>query len=100
MVSKKIKIQTAVILALIVLFSMSAVFADGNWGQNTYTFVQQQVWYIALLIVAIISVKFIAKKMWVQLGGFLLLSAIVLVIISGPDKLKIIGETIWNAVFR
>ena len=100
MTSKRVKIQTAVFTAVPIVFSFTAVFAAGDWGQNASEWIKAQVWWIALALIAIVSVKFIAKKMWVQLGGFLVLSAIILVIVDGPERLKTVGETIWNIVFK
>lgn len=96
---RKMKIMTVMVLVLMIILANTVVFAAGDWGKNTKDWVLEQVWYIALAIVGVVSVKFIAKKMWVQLGGFLVLSAIVLVVISGPEKLKDIGEIIWLKVF-
>ncbi|EPR12059.1 TcpD family membrane protein [Ruminiclostridium papyrosolvens] len=91
------------VLILVIVFSLFAVnvFAAGeNFGQNAYTWLQSQIWFIALLIVAVICVPFIMKKMWMQLAGFLVLAAIVLYIVNDPTALKSLGSTIWSKIFN
>lgn len=91
------------VLILVIVFTLMAVnaFAAGeNFGKNAYTWLQSQIWFIALLIVAVICVPFIMKKMWMQLAGFLVLAAIVLYIVNDPTALKSLGSTIWSKVFN
>lgn len=71
-----------------------------NWGQNAYTFIQDIVWWLALAITSVFAAKFITKKQFVQLVGFLVLAAVVLVIIDDPSRLKTIGLGLWNAIFK
>lgn len=71
-----------------------------NWGQNTYNLVQGTVWWIALAATTVFAVKFISKRQFIQLGGFLILAAIVLVIIDDPSKLQMLGSNIWQAIFK
>lgn len=91
------------VLILVIVFSLMAVnvFAAGeNFGENAYTWIKAQIWFIALLVVAVICVPFIMKKMWMQLAGFLVLAAIVLYIVNDPTALKSLGSTIWTKVFN
>jgi len=80
------------------IISTTVVFAEGNYGQNVFEWGKNQLWYIALLAIIIFAIKFFAKKMWVQLGGLVVLGSIVLVIVDGPEKLKSLGLTLWNIV--
>ncbi len=77
------------------------VYAAGpGWGQNAFSFIQETVQYIALAIVVVYAAKFIAKRAWVQFGGFVLLASIVLFLIGAPESLKSVGTTIWNLIFN
>ena len=90
------------ILMLVIMFSLyslSALAAGGDFGRNAYSWLQDQVFWIALLVVAIVCIPFILKKMWMQLAGFIVLAAIVLFIISSPENLKTLGATIWGKIF-
>lgn len=71
-----------------------------GWGKNTYDFVKDIAWWLALAAVVIFAVKFIAKRAWVQLGGFLFLGGIVLVIIDDPTRIQKVALTVWNFIFR
>lgn len=91
-------------MVLILIFGIMAlsqgVLADaGDFGQNTYNWIKQQAFWIALLAVVVIAIPFIAKKMWMQLAGFLVLASLVLVIVDDPNRLKGLGTTIWTKVF-
>jgi cell division protein FtsW (lipid II flippase) len=88
-----------VVLIGIMMFG-NVVYADaGDFGSNSYNWLKGQVFYLALLVIAAIAVPFILKKMWMQLVGFLVLAALVLVVVDDPSKLKSIGTTIWGKVF-
>ena len=71
-----------------------------NWGQNAYNFVKDIVWWLALAVTGVFVVKFITKRQFLQLLGFAILAAIVLVIVDDPSRLKSIGVTIWTAIFK
>lgn len=91
-------------MALVIMFAIMAmsnvVLADaGSFGSNLYGWLKEQIFWIALLVIAAIAVPFIMKKMWMQLAGFLVLAALVLVIVDDPSRLKTIGITIWTKVF-
>lgn len=88
-----------VLIIGVMMFGSQAYAAGENFGQNTYDWVKAQVFWIALLVVVVIAVPFIAKKMWMQLVGFLVLASLVLVVINDPNKVKALGETIWIKVF-
>ncbi|KAB3535643.1 hypothetical protein F8154_05795 [Alkaliphilus pronyensis] len=95
-------IRTSVVLmTALMIINMGGIFvyADPGWGKNAFDFVKEIAWWAALTAIVVFVVKFIAKRAWVQLGGFLLLSGIVLVIIDGPERLKNIALTVWTFIF-
>lgn len=88
-------------LLLILAFTMPA-FAAGELqtGKNVGEWGLDQVWYLALLIVAVMIIKFLAKKAWVPMAIFIFLGALCLFIISSPDALKNVGQSIYNLIFK
>lgn len=71
-----------------------------SWGQNAYKFIHDIIWWLGLAVTAVFVVKFISKRQFLQLLGFVILAAIVLVIIDDPARLKAIGVTMWTAIFK
>lgn len=94
------KRKLAIMLVLMIILSTSVAFAAGDWGENAGNWIMDQVWWLALAGVTVVAVKLGMKKMWVQFGAFIALSAIVLVIVKGPEKLESIGNTLWNIIFK
>lgn len=70
------------------------------WGKNASEFILETVWWISLAVTGFFAVKFISKRQFLQLGGFVILAAIVLVIIDDPSRLKDVGVILWNTVFK
>ncbi len=98
---KIMRLLSMVCLMIFVFSSISGIQVHANnWGKNTYNFVKDLAWYAALGAIVVFAVRYIAKRAWVQAGGFLFLGAIVLVIVDDPAKLKNIGTTLWNIVFN
>ncbi|MGE5629651.1 MAG: hypothetical protein ACM3TR_00990 [Caulobacteraceae bacterium] len=89
-----------ILLAAIMLVTTMTVYADGNdWAENVKDWVLQGVQYIVLAVIAVFAVKFIAKRQFVQFGGFVVLAMFVLVVVYYPEKLKDLGVTLWNIIF-
>ena len=90
-----------ILLMTIMLVTSMVVYADGNdWAQNVNEWVLQGVQYIVLAVIAVFAVKFIAKRQFVQFGGFALLAMFVLVVVYYPEKLKDLGLALWNIIFK
>lgn len=87
-------------LMIIMILSTSVVFADANWGENAGTWIKDQVWWLVLAGVVVVAAKLALKKMWVQFGTFLVLAAITLVVVSGPEKLLTVGNAVWDIIFK
>lgn len=85
---------------LVTTFFVPASYAAGDYGQNTYEWAKTQIFYLALVVIAFFCVKYAAKKAWAAFGGFAVLGALVLVIVDDPQKLKAVGTTIWQIVFK
>lgn len=100
--NKRFRVTAMILLiAFMTINSMGFVYASNpGWGKNTYDFVKDLAWWLALAAVVIFAVKFIAKRAWVQLGGFLFLGGIVLVIIDDPTRIQKVALTVWNFIFR
>lgn len=88
-------------LLLILAFTMPAFAAGGNLqaGKNLGEWGLDQLWYLALLIVAAMFIKFLAKKAWVPMAIFGILAALCLFIITKPEALKSVGQSIYNLLF-
>lgn len=90
-----------VLMIAIMLITSMVVHADGNdWAENTKDWILQGVQYIVLAVIAVFAVKFIAKRQFVQFGGFVVLAMFVLVVVYYPEKLKDLGVALWNIIFR
>jgi|GEM_PF-2874263 hypothetical protein len=99
----RIKLTKVCSLMLVMLIGVmmfgNVVYADaGTFGENSYNWLGGQVFYLALLMVVVIAIPFIAKKMWMQLVGFLVLASLILVIVKDPQKVKTLGEIIWQKI--
>ena len=74
------------------------VYASTNFGENIGNWFLDQIYWIALIIVAIGLIGSLIKKAWIgaiisAIGG-----AIVIAIIVAPEILKTIGENLLNIV--
>lgn len=94
-------VNRILVVAMTVMVSTSLVFADpSNAGQNFSSWGLEQIWYVALLIMAVVILKFVIKKAWVPLAVFVVIGGIVLVLIKTPDKILSIGTSIFNIIFK
>jgi len=101
--NKNFRLTVMIFLMVFMTINMSGLFVHATnpgWGKNTYDFVKDIAWWLALAAVVIFAVKFIAKRAWVQLGGFLFLGGVVLVIIDDPTRIQKVALTVWNFIFR
>ena len=90
-----------ILLVTIMLVTSMVVYADGNdWAQNINEWVLQGVQLIVLAVIAVFAVKFVAKRQFVQFGGFVVLAMFVLVVVYYPEKLKDLGLALWNIIFK
>ena len=95
---KAIKILTLLFLAVLVfsifmMFASDAFAAGGpDVGKNIGTWLKDQALWLAIGIIAAVAITFLAKRAWVALAIFIVVSAIVLAIIASPDKLQALGE--------
>ena len=85
------------IVAMIMILYPVPAFADiGNIGQNVGTWGVEQIGYFALLIIAGVLLKFLAKKAWVPAGVFACIGAVISYVIKNPDKLEGIGAALFG----
>lgn len=84
------------------MITMSGMVAYANspaWGKNLFDFLQETARWLVLCVMVVFIIKYVVKRMWVQFGGFLLLTGIVMFLIDAPQSLKNIGSTLWNLIF-
>ena len=80
-------------LSLVMIFATDAFASGGpDLGKNIGTWLKDQAFWLAVGVVAAVAITFLVKRAWVQLVIFLVISAIVLAIISSPDRLQSLGE--------
>ncbi len=99
----RFKRTTLILLAALLVLNIVGIFAyatNPGWGRNAFSFGKDLAWWGALTVIAVFVVKYMAKRAWAQVGGLAVLGAVVLVIIDDPERLKNIGLTVWNFVFR
>lgn len=99
-VTKDTAINILVLTFVFTLAATTAYAAPNSWAKNASDWIMSGVQYVALAIVAAFAVKFIAKRQFIQFAGFLILAAFILVVIYDPQKLKTIGETLYNIIFK
>lgn len=89
-------IGIAVLMLIIAFTDLAFASPLGNPGEKVGTWVKDQIFWIGVAIIAVTSIGFIAKRNWVDLGIFILIAGIVLVIISNPQRLKSIGDGLFS----
>lgn len=96
----KLRIILTMVLSLLITFMMTttAVYAANDWGKNAGQWVMDQAWWLALAVIAVVCIKFAVKKMWAQFFGFLVLGGLVVFFVKYPDKLLLVGQTLYNIV--
>lgn len=99
MVKGRLLSITVMLLILLLGFSVTVYAATNDWAQNFSSWVLDGVKWILAAIIGGYSLKFIAKRQFVQFIGFLVLAAVVSVIAVGPDKLTAIGTKLWSVIF-
>lgn len=90
------------ILLMSSMFIMSSgfcVFADGDYGKNASSWLTEQGFWIAAILVMVGVVKCLAKKAWSALVGVIVLGGVVLVLAKDPTKLEAVGSVIWTKIF-
>lgn len=88
-------------VVVMVMATSALVFAGvDSAGQNAGEWFTGQLWYIALAILAFMAIKYLVKKAWVPAGVFFAIGGILLYIISNPEKLQQIGESLFNIIFQ
>lgn len=104
MEQKNLIVKVAVILliagVLLMCMTSSAFAAAGELqtGKNFGEWAVEQVWYIGLAVCAVMIIRFLAKKAWVQMAIFIVLGALCLYLISSPESLKGIGEKLFRMI--
>lgn len=79
---------------------MNVAFAS-NYAQNAYDgFLKENLLWVAIVIILCLIAGNIARKNYVGIVGVLIGGAIVLFLISSPEKLKDLGTTIGNVIFK
>ncbi|MDD3202690.1 MAG: TcpD family membrane protein [Pygmaiobacter massiliensis] len=73
-------------------------FAAGDYGQNAGTWALDQLFWVGIVIVAVIVIREMLRKNVTGLVVTLVIGGIVLFVIKAPDKLATIGETLFNVV--
>lgn len=95
---KTIKILTVLFLAVLVcsifmMFASDAFAAGGpDVGKNIGTWLKEQARWLAIGIIAAVAIPLLVKRAWMALAAFIVIAAIVLAVITSPDKLQALGE--------
>lgn len=90
---------TLIAIMLIMCTGLAFAANDGpDVGKNLGDWLQEQVFYIALAVVAVIAVTFIVKRAWIPLAIFIVIAALVLVLIQNPERLVTLGESLWGII--
>lgn len=80
--------------SIFMMFATDAFAAGGpDVGKNIGTWLKEQAFWLAVGVVAVVAIIFLVKRAWVQLVAFIIIAAIVLAIISSPDRLQTLGES-------
>lgn len=95
-----LSLKIGVMAMLMILYTVPVFAGVENIGSNIGNWGVEQIGAFALCIVAFIAVRFLAKKAWVPCGVFLAIGAVLLYIINNPDKLEIIGETLFGIAVK
>ena len=80
------------------LFSYAAEKSD--WGIKVTNWILRQASALSIAAIVIIIVPIIFKKQWSVLIGTIFAAGIALFVVNQPEKLKVIGEVIYNIVFE
>lgn len=84
-------------VVLLFIATTVPVFADiENVGENLGGWGLEQIWWIALVVVAFVLLKFVIKKAWGPATVFALVGGATLFLIKYPDKLTAIGEVVYR----
>lgn len=97
MIAKKIVVSLATFFTCF-MYNGCYVYASTNFGENIANWFLDQLFWIAVIIIAVALIGCLVKRAWigaviVGIGG-----AIVLAIIRAPGSLKTIGDNLWNIV--
>lgn len=90
------RMVTRIMMGLVMVVAAAApCFADiTNVGQNAGGWVQEQLFYVALAIIAAVMLGFLMKKAWIPAGIFIVIGAIILAIIGTPETLRAFGQSL------
>lgn len=101
---KEMAIKITARISMGIMLTMVAVtpcFADiTNVGQNAGGWIQEQAFYIALAVVAVVLAGFVLKKAWIPAIIFIILASIILAVIAAPDTLKTFGQALLTRFTR
>lgn len=97
MVAKKILVAMATFFTCF-MYNGCYVYASTNFGENIGNWVLDQLFWIALIIIAATLIGCLVKRAWIGAIGVGIGGAIVLAIIAAPEALKTIGDGLWNIV--
>ena len=90
-----------ILVVVTVMATTVPAFADvSNIGQNLGTWGLEQIFWVALAIIAWVVMMFVMKKAWVPCFIFILVGGSALFIIKYPDKLVSIGQVIYGIATR
>jgi uncharacterized membrane protein len=90
------RMVTRITMGLVmVMAAVTPCFADiTNVGQNAGGWLQEQIFYVALAIIAVVMLGFLMKKAWIPAGIFIVIGAIILAIIGTPETLRAFGQSL------
>ncbi|MBO5093470.1 MAG: hypothetical protein J6C33_03815 [Lachnospiraceae bacterium] len=98
-----IRKKLSALFCTVMLTSMcwaNVAFAS-SYAQNAYNnFLKDNLLWLAIAAIVIVILGAAAKKNYVGIVGTIIAGAIILFLISSPDKLKDMGNTIGNLIFQ
>ncbi len=101
MVKNRKMLVAVLTVVLLVSMTCNAYAASPNtYAKNLYDWLMDGVKLAVLGTVAFFAIKYLVKRQFVQFIGFAILGMFVMTIVYGPDKLKTVGDYLWNIIFN
>lgn len=71
-----------------------------NFGTNLQNELSTQIGALFLLCIGGLAVYFLVKREFSRFIGFFVFALIVSVFVFAPDKIKDLGTSFWDAIFK
>lgn len=99
--NKKIKTMRFIGMVLIAAIIIAIpAFASADFGKQGGEWILDQIFWVGLVVAAIILIKFFLAGNFTKMLITAAVAAVTLVVVDDPQRLKILGDTIWTTVFK